>query len=442
MNKETKQKSKKVWDVVSFTAVFLFFICSLICLIARLNGARFDLFGNRYDVVLTDSMSFKNEEHLDFLENDNNQFNAFDLAISKPLPAPDQIKEHDVVIYTDRYIGTNMHRVVEINENYCERVDFSKSTVTKYNDISGVMLTNVSSNIVTNDIKFQTLTLTTYSTLENVDNFNFFAMVELFEPEITRVPVNDIYGGYITTYKIVRNTTAPGVLKISHKSVYQYEKEIITSLKINSLNGTINVDPSSLLRDEESQNLYKKYNCDFSYKTRGDAAKNDDGWYRYSELQAIVVGNAPKMGYPIRFLGSIWGGIMFALLGFLILAFDIIATRMDKKEAISNGRDISKVEETKKADDSKLKEPIKSSNDQPKCQEKAQKTSAQKSVTTQPQKITQSQQKQPQKVLQTHILVQKQPEEKLKPGTKIVVSPVTGKKIIVEDVTDDEGGKK
>ena len=331
MSIKNKQKVKKILDIAAFVAFFLFFICSLLCLIARFNGARFSLFGNRYDVVLTNSMAEKNPEHAEFLKDDNNQMKAFDLVISRELPAPEEIKTHDVVIYTDRYVGTNMHRVVDVDLSYYERVEFNGASQTTINGKSGVVLNDVASGITTNDISFKTMFFTTYSTLENIDNFNIFSVSQLYTPEITRTPAEN--GGYYTTYKISKNSEAPGVLKISHRAIYDYSKEYITEFHIDSKAGVIDVNMGDLLpSNEDSANLLAMFNKQFIYEIRGDAAKTSDGWYSYDELQSIVVKCMPGMGYPIRFMGSIWGGLMFGLLGLLIIVADIIMNKLDKKE--------------------------------------------------------------------------------------------------------------
>lgn len=351
MNIETKQKSKKILGILSYVLVFLLFICSLLCLIARFNGAKFSLFGNRYDVVLTDSMSYKNEVYADYLANDNNQFNRFDLAISRKLPSPEELKEHDVVIYTDRSIGTNMHRIVEINTSHYEDVIFTYAEQSEINGNKGVILNEVSSQILTNDIQFKTMSFTTFSTLETTDHFNFYALNKLYTPEISREQVD---GGYKTTYKLVRDTEAPAELKISHKAIYDYSKEIITSVHIDSKAGVIDVNMDELRPSNDGNaNLLATFNKEFKFKTRGDASKDDDGWYSYNELQALVVGNAKGMGYPIRFMGSIWGGLMFALLAILILVADIIMGRLNKKELAANKANASG---EPKADDEKPEE--------------------------------------------------------------------------------------
>ncbi len=329
--RENKSKAKIAIDIITYVIVIFLFICSLSCLIIRLNGSSFTIFGNRYDVVLTDSMATKNAAHADFLKDDNNQFKPFDLAISKPLPKSEEIKEHDVVIYTDKIIGTNMHRVVEIDTNYSEKVTFTYSSLAKINEQNGVSLKEVESQLLTNDITFTTMTFTTYSLSDKFGKFNFYVVDNLYTPEISQT--KDEYGGYFTTYKIKRDSSQRGSIKISHSSIYDYSREIVTGFHVDSKMGEFDVDVNNLIPSVDDEVSYTQvFNKQYIYKTRGDAAKDDDGWSTYADLQAIVVGNAPGMGYPLRYLGSIWGGLMFAFLAILILVVDILKNKKYNKE--------------------------------------------------------------------------------------------------------------
>lgn len=325
-----KSKSLKILDILSFVGIFVFFICSLICAISRLNGAKFTIFGSRYDVVLTDSMSVKNENHVEFLENDE-QIQAFDLVKSIKINNPDEIKEHDVVIFKDRKIGTNMHRIVKVEEDSTEIVTFKESAVKKIGDYEGFELSLNESDIFTNEISYEHLELVTYSLLEDNNHFNFNAMKTDFEPEISSVQDGI---GKLTTYKITRNSTAPCKTHISHKLEYDFSKEIIVSLKIDSVQGEINCDSTSLTAN--GSDLTKHFNSSYKYEIRGDKANNSDGWYRFDEIESKVVKNIPKLGYFIRFLGSLWGGIMFLLLGILLLVFNILMSYFDKKEKLAS----------------------------------------------------------------------------------------------------------
>ena len=362
MDIEKKRKSKIALDIVSFSGVFLLFVCSLLCLIARFNGSRFDLFGNRYDVVLTDSMASKNPEHAEFLEPYNDQFKAFDLAISRKLPEPEELKVGDVVVFTDRNIGTNMHRIVDVEPKYSESVKFINATATEINGKHGVILNDLSSSIDTSDIRFETMSITTYTSIESTDNLAFYVLSEKLTPEVTKVDANDGSGKSLVTYNLKRTTKAPGKIKIYHKNSYEFSEELITSIHIDSLVSPIDVDFNNLIPVNSGTNNYEQaFNVQYAYQIRGDAAKDADGWYAYNELQALVKGNAHGCGYVIRFMGSIWGGLMFALLAILILVVELILGRMNKKELVA-----SEIAQETKEKENPIEEPKEQPKEEPK----------------------------------------------------------------------------
>ena len=321
MNKEQKTKTLKILDIVSFIGVFVFFIFALICAIFRFTGAKFTLFGNRYDVVLTDSMSEKNEKYKEFLNGHDDQFKAFDLAKSKKVESPSDLHQYDVVIYNDRSIGTNMHRIVNVIEESCETTTFSGSSIKTIGGHEGFSLDEVGSDFSTSEIQFKTLVVEVYSQFEQYDHFNFNIMGTFYTPTVSSAHDEN---GYIHTYTIVNNNeNVPGQITITHNSIYDYSKEIFTSVKIDSKAGDISVS-SSNLNEKNSKEFTNNFNCSYAYEIRGDKSSTSDGLYRFNEIEAKVVKNISGMGYLIRFLGSLWGGIMFILLGVLFLVFDIL----------------------------------------------------------------------------------------------------------------------
>mgnify|MGYP003298000444 CR=1 FL=1 len=198
----------------------------------------------------------------------------------------------------------------------------------KIGDYEGVCLEETASNISTNSISFSTLEMTSYSLKEDPNDYYFYIMNKTFEPEITTVKQGD---GYLHTYKITRDTTAPGKVLISHNAIYDYSIQVITSIKMDARLGAISCDTSNL--KSNNGDLRADYNFDYRFEIRGDKAKNSDGIYTFDEIESKVVKVMPGMGYFIRFLGSLWGGIMFILLGVLFLVFDIVMNHLNKKEA-------------------------------------------------------------------------------------------------------------
>lgn len=307
--------------------MFVFFFFALVCAIAKFQGAQFTILGNRYDVVLTNSMSEKNEKYKDFLEGHDDQFKAFDLAVSTRIEKPEDLKVYDVIIYNDRYVGTNMHRIVGIQENGHDEVLFDKCEVTTLGEQKGIELTDIDSQVSTSSLSFQECEMVVYSELPGEEQrYNFGSIHGIVNPTIK---VENFGNGKKITYSIKKESTAPEKMLISHSQIFDYSKERILSINIKASSGEINVIPDDL--KPVNGTLGCIYNVDYRFEIRGDKADTSDGFYSFNEIQSKVVRNIPGMGYLIRFLNSIWGGIMFLLLGFLIILFQVISDHMDKK---------------------------------------------------------------------------------------------------------------
>jgi len=358
-----QSKGKIVLNVLSYVGVFVFFFLALVCAIAKFQGAKFSLFGNRYDVVLTNSMSRKNDAHKDFLEGHDDQFQAFDLAVSKPVTSQEELKVYDIVIYTDKYVGTNMHRIVNIEETGKDTVSFLTSELNSIGEYKGYSLYKSYSEIKVSTISFKHLEFSVFSTSKDADHFNFNTLMVNYTPVITTKEVDD---GYIHNYVVDKETSAPGELYITHKFEYDTTNELVLSLKIEATSGTINIDNKSLI--VSGTDMVNDFNKSYRYEIRGDAAKNSDGYYSFKEIQSKVVSKVPKMGYLVRYLNSIWGGVMFLLLGFSIIVFQIISDRMDKKKKLSvcnthtevvESQTSTKIDSKKEETNDKVDKPVK-----------------------------------------------------------------------------------
>ena len=326
MEQKKKIFLKKFLNVLSYVGIFVFFGFALVCAIFKFQGAKFTIFGSRYDVVLTNSMSEKNEKYKDFLEGHDDQFQAFDLAKSKPIEKAEDLRVYDVVIYNDRQVGTNMHRIVGIEEHGHDEVNYIGAVSNKLGEYDGIGLSNVESKIETSDLSFKTVEMTVYSELGSDKHYNFSIINTALDCEVSSV---DAGNGKLVTYKVTKESAAPGKLTISHSNFFDYAKETIVSVKIDAAGGAIDAKKPDVTFD--GGNAQAIYNVDYRFEIRGDKAADSDGYYSFNEIEAKVVSNSPKMGYFIRFLNSIWGGLMFILLGAIILTFDIISGHMDKK---------------------------------------------------------------------------------------------------------------
>lgn len=302
---------KKIGTIASFALpIFLFFIV-LLEMVFRFTGTSFYFFDTRYDVVLTDSMSEKNENHLDFLAGHDDQIQAFDLVVSKKIKKDTELNVYDIVLFDNPDIGTDMHRIVDIDEVGEEAVLSNLSKETLYGE--DVIAFDIGSSIVWDDaFIFNEFTLVTLSSSPYNDDFYFNINHSSITPMV-RISLEGDH--YRNTISFKRDSSSPASFSITKKS-YSMENKIL-SLDIDDQNGAIHLDASSLLKNESEQSIV--YNPVQKYQIRGDKAKTDDGWFNREELISKVVRVHSKLGYAARFLGSFYGAIL--MVGLAIICF-------------------------------------------------------------------------------------------------------------------------
>lgn len=344
MEKVKKEKSKRkiIVDIATYIVIVASFLLALTGVLLKFSGKTVYLFGSRFDVVLTDSMSEKNPLWKDFLEGHDDQIQAFDVVRSKEIKSQDDLSLYDIVLFENKNIGTDMHRIVGLVKDSSSDFVVEHSSITTINSYTGISLPDVESRIASNAISIKEITLLTYSMEEyEGSHFNFNILNVDYEPTIT---TEGVEGGYLKTYTITRDSSAPGQLSLAHKTIIDYSKEIIVSCTIKNESKDIVIDKDSMV--VEGDNLVGSFNPVYKYEIRGDKAPNSDGVYSIDKIYSKVETRIPKLGYIVRFLSSIWGTILFIGLGFIAIAFDIVMTRLEKQE--SSIKDSSNATEAKK----------------------------------------------------------------------------------------------
>lgn len=326
-----KNKKNLIKDIIIYTLVVLFFLFALIGVIFKFTGNRLYIFGKRYDVVLTDSMSEKNPEYQDFLEGHDDQFQPLDIAISRQIDKNEELQVYDIVIFNNRYLanGTDMHRIVGKTLNTSDDVKINNGDFSTLNNYSGIKFNDVYGGIVTNAISATEVTFVTFAT-ENLDDNRFvFSFSSGFYT--ANVKTDIVEGGFLTTYKIEIPTTAPRIFCIGHSGDYDTSKEIVTECTIKSCYGDITINENNMTKTETGYE--GSFNKTYLYEIRGDKSNTSDGDdYTIEEIQSKVVGNIPKLGYVVRYLSSVWGIVLFVGLGIIIITFDILNNKISKKE--------------------------------------------------------------------------------------------------------------
>ena len=116
--KKKKQKGSAGWLSVVFTAFFAYIVVVvfLFTLYVKLGEHNDSGKMSTIRVVYSDSMSRKYEKNTYLFENNlNDQFSRFDVVITRPLPAEEDLKLYDIVVYeVDNTLL--IHRIVGIEE--------------------------------------------------------------------------------------------------------------------------------------------------------------------------------------------------------------------------------------------------------------------------------------------------------------------------------------
>ena len=121
---ENKKKVKIINIVLNAICVFIFAFAAYELLLKFTNNSIY-LFGVRNDVVLTNSMSYKNEDPRiqSFLEGHDDQLQVGDLVQSTKVKKETELKIYDIVLFINKDNNKlTIHRIVDIKDgsNYMD----------------------------------------------------------------------------------------------------------------------------------------------------------------------------------------------------------------------------------------------------------------------------------------------------------------------------------
>ena len=323
---------KKVSKILGYSLVGFVFALIAIGMGYKFAKKPFYFYNSRADVVLTDSMSMKNEKYKDFLK-DTKQIQAFDFVISERITSATKLNVYDVVIFDNPDIGIDMHRIVEV-DRVGDTFKFNNLAQTKIGDLDTFKYVSPSSSIELKETYIYTdFEVVTYTQNEFDENEYYFNVgVESIKPTI--VSQLDSNGYYKNTITYHRNSASPAKFSITKKS-YDFDS-YFASVKLygGKTNVLINSDVVKQAVDGEYA-----FNINERYLIRGDKANTDDGWYERNQLQAKVVNVMPKMGYVMRFLSTPYGAIMIIGLMFIPIAYWLFFEKKEKKESDKNEKE-------------------------------------------------------------------------------------------------------
>lgn len=319
---EKKIKKGKILDIISWVLVLFIFATSLTLLIARKSNGSLAIFGNRYDVVLSGSMSYKNEEHKDFLEGHDDQIQKMDVVRSKLVDKNTDLKIYDIVLFRDNMGRTNMHRIVDKRLQTQDEFNLQEATI----EDNKIILANHDSAIYTNAISFTTVEVTFASNSETFSDGYYFSFGGVAHEYAIETSGNE--GTYEHKITISKTSSAPVKFVIVHNKAFEYTSEQITNIKMNAYNGEISIDGTSFEAGSEQYTT----NITYEYMIRGDAAKTEDGWFGIESIYSRVNKIIPKAGYFVSYITSLPGIIMLIGVGLVIIGVDFGIDYFSKKE--------------------------------------------------------------------------------------------------------------
>ena len=113
-NKKKKRVGRIILNVIFYLIMVIFIAVLIFSLVEKISGKDiYPFFGYRGMIVESGSMSFKNEDHKEFLEGHDEQFKINDFVFTRRLKDGEEPDVYDIVTFK---LGneTVIHRVVEI----------------------------------------------------------------------------------------------------------------------------------------------------------------------------------------------------------------------------------------------------------------------------------------------------------------------------------------
>ena len=329
-NDKVKKALRITVDVIAYVFAGLLLFSAVICIILRASGNSIKVFGYRFDVVLTDSMSEKNPDHEDFLKGHDDQIQPMDMVVTNTRVTQDDIEVYDIVLFNNPSLNvTDMHRIVDKTLKDQDNIYITNAYYQTLNGVNGFSFRGLSGGIVSNVICATQMTLVTYSTeLDERDHFKFSYTGGFYDVDVTREAKD---GGYYTTYHLDTGSTSPRRLAVAHACEYDYSAEVISSCVINSTLGDIDIKEDNL--KAEDNGYHGIYNTSYYFEIRGDKSSTSDGkQFTMEHIIGKVVNRIPKIGYVISYLSSVWGMILLIGLGVIIINFEIVSKILAKRE--------------------------------------------------------------------------------------------------------------
>lgn len=327
----TTRKKKIILNVIFYVFLAIIYSFTIAALITKFTGGTMYFFNSRVDVVLTDSMSSRNKNHLDFLEG-TTQIQKMDMVISEKITDNTVIEVKDCVLFRNPKLNnqTVVHRVIDvIEEGYSFSISLCEKTT--FNDMPMTLLIDNPDHSDTGEIYLSSLNVTdvvieAYTAELNSSYLVFFLGGNPYDLSAETTKISDNVYKHVLTY--ARTSSAPQSTKIAlgtDKPVY------ISKITYTSKTKGDFVYDSSELVVKEDKSYSKMFDSRFLYEIRADKSAASDGIFERSQIFSKVKGIIPKLGHIVHFLQSIPGMIMLVGLAIIITFASYLMTKSVKK---------------------------------------------------------------------------------------------------------------
>lgn len=332
---------RRTLNIVAYIFIGLLFLLSIVGIVVKANNGTLYLFNVRGDIVLSDSMSTKNEKYEEFLEGYDNQLHKMDIIFSEKVGKDTELNVYDVVLFDNPGIGTTVHRIVGKQVIDQDVLSFRNARIGEFNGNSVIYMPELSSIFETSKLRYTEVELTLLSKSEYDNRFRFGPRSAELSEDVQSTQIDDYYKH---TIKLTKSSSLPTTFSFTYGDhCDDYDAFVFSSIKINAESGNVDISAGSFAELEGNQLNYIT-NLVYEYEIRGDAAADSDGKFTIDNIYSRATFTIPKLGIFVRYVTSIYGIILFIGIGGIMLASSIILDRANKKE---------KKTETKESDEEK-----------------------------------------------------------------------------------------
>ena len=325
------KKKRLIINIIFYAFIALSYGFVIFVIVTKFNGGIIYLFGNRFDIVLTDSMSEKNQEYIDFLEG-TTQIQVNDVVVSSKINDDTELFVKDVVLFKNRELHdeTVMHRIVNITTEG-NRFTINGATLKEYQSIKGIDLLASSSSITLVVLDITDIELEVVSEKEYNNYYAFDVSGQYVTTTVTSTKYDNYY---LSNVKYTKEGTRP-----IHSQIFKTNRRdinYVTKVTYTRSTGEKLIFEANEF-DETSEGEYVKlFNAYNLYEIRADKSNTSDGIYTKDKLISRVFVVIPQAGLFVRYITSVPGIIMIVGIALLVTGGSYVYNKLEDKKRKQN----------------------------------------------------------------------------------------------------------